>query len=662
MASKFTFVHQNQRVRRVRSRRACEACRNRKRRCIHHPLSHADHNSLSKHGFAWRLEASDKEDSSRGVHSAINAMQITSVPAPEPNQEMPLPSPTDHSEPDRRMGEPASPAQQQAPELRILHTSPTPRFVGDLNPEARLLDESATPDDSQDTTTNGIGVWVQPRKCSNCSPSGESCSPIQSIEGRPPERSSPVSDLISEETMKVLSDIYFTTVHPIIPILNEHEYRQSLRLSHIQPALAHAVCIVAAKDHSAQSHLRLLQSGEALVSVRHFCSRLHASIVPFISNRKGIRMITQVRLLALASLHHEGVDGAEQASSYIALAVHCAQSLALHLTRPRDDDSELKRTFWCLWTLDRLNAAMHSRPCFISDIDIAIEPLTPAQSGSVAFDIWFRIAQMLNNVIGLYRPTNPESMTGWDFQYAGFEQIVDELEGWHLSSATIGTLHIFFLATATLAHRLKSIKTLPTPTPARLRQQLSAIQIIRYTQDPHRLQSLHPLPVTVYATSLALSVSYQQLRYSRLSSDQEDARQDFSAACNILQSLRVNWSAADAIAALAHKISVELDKMPNLDLLRIDRSQLTGRGSKPSQQSMRTRPGSIAGQENDVVLPGTDSSVSRQEGGLSKILDDLEKCDLFDGMDDISWMYLDAENPVSFECLPLLDLDTQLRH
>lgn len=74
----------------------------------------------------------------------------------------------------------------------------------------------------------------------------------------------------------------------------------------------------------------------------------------------------------------------------------------------------------------------------MSDIDISVEPLTPSQSGSVAFDIWFRIAQMLNHVIGLYRPAISESITGRDFEYVGFEQIVDELHGWHLSSSTLG--------------------------------------------------------------------------------------------------------------------------------------------------------------------------------------------------------------------------------
>lgn len=224
----------------------------------------------------------------------------------------------------------------------------------------------------------------------------------------------------------------------------------------------------------------------------------------------------------------------------------------------------------------------------------------------------------------------------------------------------LATLNIFFLATATLAHRLKSIKTLPTPTPARLRQQLSAIQIVRFMKDPARLQTLHPIPIAIYATSLALSVSYQQLRYSRLPSDQEDARQDFNDACSILQNLRVNWPAADAMASLAQKISVELDKIPSLDLLRIDRSHVSDRVARSDRQGIRTRRGSIVENENEneAIMTGCEPSKDRQES-LMNVFDNLETLNLFGGMDDISWMYLDGENPVNFENLLFPDFNAQ---
>jgi hypothetical protein len=213
-------------------------------------------------------------------------------------------------------------------------------------------------------------------------------------------------------------------------------------------------------------------------------------------------------------------------------------------------------------------------------------------------------------------------------------------------------LHIFFLATAILAHRLKTITTLPSPTPARLRQQLSAIQVIRYMEDPDRLNALHPFPIVVYATSLALSVSYQQLRYSRLSSDQEDARQDFHTGRDILQELRRKWGSADAMASLAHRISSALDQLPCLDMLRVSRSD------------QMERVGSFAGSRGaGIATEGPDDQqlVDLPPDGRAsdsqRIQPGLETMDLFSGMDDVSWMYLDAENPVSFDSFPLMNFD-----
>lgn len=364
-------------------------------------------------------------------------METETLPGPEPSPKSGEPK---YLQQTQSKGNPSYSTTKDQSEPSTSENSLTPRFIGDSNPEARLFDETTTPKVAEHATRDEVGVWIHPRACSNCSPSTDSCPPTYLLEGKLGEPIPPVSTLISKETITILSDIYFADVHPIIPLLNEKEYRQFFRDSNIFPALVHAVCLVAAKAHAARAHLRLMPSNGSLASVRHFCSQLYASIVSSLSSSSGIRKITLVRVLALISLHHEGCDGAEQASSHLAQAVHHAQTLALHLRRPRDQDFELKKTFWCLWTLDRLNAAMHSRPCIMANMDIAIEPITPTESGSVAFDIWFRVAQMLNSVIELYRPTNPKSVTGLDSEHAGFEQIVEELQGWHLSASTLGKL------------------------------------------------------------------------------------------------------------------------------------------------------------------------------------------------------------------------------
>ena len=248
----------------------------------------------------------------------------------------------------------------------------------------------------------------------------------------------PASDLLSDRTIKVLSDIYFANMHPIIPLLNEEEYWQLLSRRTIPTPLVHVVCLLAAKDNAAGPYLKLLQSRDTLVPVREFCSQLYISLSTALSRRTTMRKVTTMRVLGLLSLHQEGSEGMEEASNCIAQAMHYAQTLALHLPRPTGGDSDLKRAFWCLWTLDRLNAAANSRPCIMSDIDIAVSDLTPEESGSIAFDVCLRVTKMLNKVIGLYRPRRGHNVSELDMEFPGFEQIIDEMHAWQLPSFTIG--------------------------------------------------------------------------------------------------------------------------------------------------------------------------------------------------------------------------------
>lgn len=318
----------------------------------------------------------------------------------------------------------------------------TPRFIGDLNPEARLLGEPISPEASEDMETGETGVWVQPQLLtppeigpgSSDGTSTYSGSPKMSAQARI------VSDLVSEITIYALSNIFFANIHPTIPLLNEEEYRQGLLQGTIPMSLVHTVCLIAAKDIEARGFLKLLTSGESLVSIRNFCTALHTCIMTELTQRAAIQKLTLIRILGLLSLHHQGSDGAEQASSCLVQAVHHAQTMGLQLRQPqrKESHSDLKRLFWCLWTLDRLNAAIHSRPCCMADVDIDMDDLTPEESGSRAFDVWLRISKLLNKVIALYRPSSCGAMVEVESEFLGFEAIVDEMQGWDLPRPTLG--------------------------------------------------------------------------------------------------------------------------------------------------------------------------------------------------------------------------------
>ena len=124
------------------------------------------------------------------------------------------------------------------------------------------------------------------------------------------------------------------------------------------------------------------------------------------------------------------------------------------------------------------------------------------------------------------------------------------------------------------------------------------------------------------------------MRYARFSIDQEEAYQDFITSCDILQVLKEKWTAADTIASLSRRTAIELEKNPSLDALRINRRETKRHDPSIEWKGdvARASEGTYAGQDEDF--------------------------DLFGGMDDISWMYLDGDGPINFDSLPWIGLST----
>ncbi|KAF2207783.1 hypothetical protein CERZMDRAFT_114966 [Cercospora zeae-maydis SCOH1-5] len=365
---------------------------------------------------------------------------------------------------------------------------------------------------------------------------------------------------------KPLIDIYFSKVHPILPLLDEIEFRAQHASGVVPDALVHAVCLVAAKHSEAAPHLRLDDSQPPMLA-RDFCRRLHKTVMAALRFPGRYEKITLIRILALTSLHAETAEGAEEATLCLVQAMHYLQTMGWHLGQhtgpPSNDDLMTKRLFWCLWCMDRINSCIYGRPIMMSDIDIAIEPFENGDSGFPAFEVWVSITRILNKVISFYRPGVPLDLTGWEDDFPPFEDALDESKAHNLDRPTMTTLHLYYLLVAVLSHRSRGVKYVRRSTPSYVRQSLAAIEINRLMSS-HLLQALLPLPILSYAISLAMSVSYQHLRQSQLQHQQEDARQDFKSCCQILQKLRRTWSAADVIATIAKKVLDQLEKAPDL--------------------------------------------------------------------------------------------------
>ena len=301
------------------------------------------------------------------------------------------------------------------------------------------------------------------------------------------------------------------------------------------------------------------------------------------------------------------------------------------------------------------------RPIIMADQDIAIEPFSKGESDFPAFEILLRIAGLMNEVIGFYRPGQPPDITGWEDRFPGFEEIVDEMSGWSLPPAALSTLHIAYLATAILSHRSKGVQDMPQSTPSHVRQSLAAIQITRLMR-PERLLGLHALPLLPYAISLALSVSYQHLRQDQLRHQQEDGRADLEACCTILHELRCTWSCVDVMATLAQRVLNELKEAPDLSPFRIQRPSkgqrmLAGFATacrdhdEPVVNGQRNAqpPEPLPNTSRNLLMRDMDENAATVDTSVPPEQDSGQG--LFGGLDDIFGTYLDPNYPVNLDDL-----------
>lgn len=325
--------------------------------------------------------------------------------------------------------------------------SPVWRFIGDLNPEALFQKQSKT---SGSSSQDKVGVWQSHHKrsdhpISTTSPDKRSHRASVHDEIQQPLRCSlqfttqclddmllpPIQDQVA------LVRIYFAKINSVIPLIDETTFKDLSAASPsnlVSPILVQAICLVAAKHYDARQHLRL-DGDPKLQTVSDFCHALSSSLSIAFRNRLEKDKLTLIRALALSSQHIDGLDGAEESSLQLMEALHHAQSLGLHMDSAKTEmqDESLGNLFWSLWSLDRLNACMNGRPIMMSNFDIGIKVRDSRPHSSKEFRVWLRIANMIDQVIDLYRPSTDEHLTGWENDFPGFEEVVRDCEAMKVS-------------------------------------------------------------------------------------------------------------------------------------------------------------------------------------------------------------------------------------
>ena len=527
--------------------------------------------------------------------------------------------------------------------------------MSDMVPVSTLLNRPPPAKDGNEKQPNeDIGVWVDRKQWDELVKQKNDSSTTLGYASRSPQR--PHSAVLGP-----LIDIYFKKVHPILPLLDETEFRQNHAGGIVPEPLVHAMCLAAAKDSEAEPHLKLSDS-PTTIPTRQFCSILHASVTGALRVHVRFEKITLIRILALTSLHIEGPDGAEEASIWLSQAMHYGQTLGIHLGQqaaaPAGNDLLMKRLFWCMWILDRTSAAVNGRPIIMADADIAIETFAPGESGFPAFEAYLKISFALNKIIDFYRPRADVNASGWEGDYPPLEGMIDEVGGWDLPAPCLATLHLFYLTVGLLSHRTRGIRELPEGTASYIRQRLFAIEILRLMNAP-KSSTLHPLPILPYAISLAMSVSYQHLRQSQLEHQQADARQDFRTCCKILHNLRRTWCSADVMAGLAKKVLEEMDRAPDLASFRLRRTR-----GPPNQEVVFPPAGELIGpptvcthRPGDVKTPEVVGSAepSAEAAALPATNGAAADLNIFDNMDDVFGTFMDPNYPLNLDDMSFVD-------
>lgn len=327
-------------------------------------------------------------------------------------------------------------------------------FLGYLNPEAVLREQvhhggGMTKGSGHPPAMQPIGQWVK-------SPEETQAKQAGAISAVRPNEESPQMTTTREakvqraleayleavdvdivpprEHSKALVQIYFDYVHPLLPIVDKNLFEGWYAQGTEPRMLLQTICIVASKHATAADHL-FLGDDPRKMGPREFSQRLYTSVIAGIEAKLEKNRVILIQVLALISLHCEGPDGAEQASMHLAQAIHHAHTFGLqfgHAWKDQKSDSQenLEDLFWCLWSLDKINACMNGRPLLMHDRDNSLTklPMDPEKRSS-PFGIWLQISEMLDKVIDYYRPGRSAEETGWEDNFLGFEEMVGDGEG-----------------------------------------------------------------------------------------------------------------------------------------------------------------------------------------------------------------------------------------
>ncbi|KAJ5593340.1 hypothetical protein N7537_010244 [Penicillium hordei] len=565
-------------VKRGHARRACNSCRHKKKRCYH---------NISKEQLA---DGSSSPNISGLTSSESPASQVSRRDAAfrdrsaSPRRERPNGSSLQDvvQQGVKFIAADAGPAAEVDQESR--------RFACDSHPVASLMEQNESRLKEGRSHKGDVGAWLGAEE-SSIDQSGTPHSSQTALgthvhpDGLPPK-----------DCEEALVDIYFRRIHPLLPLFDEDSVRNQHRDGKLPLRLVQVICLIAAKDQGAMPFLCLGPNSNPL-PLEKFSNILYTDAMQNISRRAEKKELA-IQILALLSLHEWGSTGSEDCSLNLAQAIHNAQTMGLHLLRPDQRSGTSSRgLFWSLWSLDRWNAAMNGRPLMIHDGDLSQGVDDVVSTFQSPFRVWLRIADKLGAVIHFYRPI----MKGVDqseLDLPSFEDIVEDCEAWGMSPDLLGmkrsvlqlqhcltprpteSLELVYHSVIILSTHSSGLQGRSQPQASKIRQSHSILTIASLSCNQN-IRDFLPLPMIGYTISLVFSVTYKQLRESKLPSARDTAISQIRLFHRCLKKMRTTWWSAAVMTRLGQRvlnniqstIDQERSTDPEINITRLNSQQ-----------------------------------------------------------------------------------------
>lgn len=244
------------------------------------------------------------------------------------------------------------------------------------------------------------------------------------------------------ESFVVLREIYIKEIHPLFPIFQPEVIpttfvRDELRCT--DAILLLSVCLSVASSPAARPHLPL-QHHDGLWTPELYTKRLSQSLTRALETAGSADKLRAVRVFTVLSLFSQLSADDHASAEYCARAVSYSQTLQLHLetAHVRKDDAMAVRIFLCVWALDRLNAAFHSRPVLIHPCDIGRGMEASISQQDAGFRVLLVVCGLLEEITDLYRPFRESGKSKDDLLFPSFEELVVRADAMQCETHLLG--------------------------------------------------------------------------------------------------------------------------------------------------------------------------------------------------------------------------------